>query len=52
MIEIDRKKAGKLTKVKAATIRRMLTDHDFRIGWIAERLDVPVAEVEKIAAEL
>lgn len=50
--QIDRANAGKQTKVKAATIRRMLTDHGFRAGWIAEQLDVPIGEVETIAAEL
>ncbi|MDQ0323179.1 hypothetical protein QO002_005385 [Pararhizobium capsulatum DSM 1112] len=41
-----------MTKVKASTIRRMLTEHGFRPGLIAEQLDVPVETVEQFAAEL
>lgn len=45
-------RAGRLPEVKASTIRRMLTEHGFRIQWIAEQLDVPVETVEQFAAEL
>jgi hypothetical protein len=50
--EIDRMSGGNLTKVKASTIRRMLTEHGFRIQWIAEQLDLPVETVEQFADEL
>ncbi|SMD16321.1 hypothetical protein [Rhizobium sp. RU36D] len=45
-------RAGRLPEVKASTIRRMLTEHGFRIQWIAEQLDVPVETIEQFAAEL
>ncbi|PTV70227.1 hypothetical protein DBL06_25525 [Agrobacterium pusense] len=50
--EIDRVSGDSIPKVKASTIRRMLTEHGFRIQWIAEQLDVPAETVEQFAAEL